>query len=268
MTQSRSISLSVALVTRNRPGSLERAIASLRAQYEPPFEIVVSDDSDEDYVREVRAMAQRFDCRYLRGPRRGLYANRNFAALNCTGTHIRTMDDDHILPKNHLEQCLAAVREDPAAIWTTGEMGFFNGKSVGIARTATQLGAAGVGEPIVCPDDNWGIADGSTIYPREVYDRGFRIVEDFGFGSSYLEFGALLYSRGWKCRCIIGALVEHHAISLGQPDPVSLRFASICFNRYFRPSTSLLVRHLLPHRESWAKLSNLFEMAHRRWKAH
>src|SRR6516165_5790031 len=124
MTRPRSILLSVALVTRNRPGSLERAIASLRAQDEQPFEVVISDDSDDEFVSEIEAIAQKFGCRYVRGLRRGLYANRNFAALNCAGTHIRTMDDGHILPNGHLEQCLAAVREDPAAIWTTGERGF------------------------------------------------------------------------------------------------------------------------------------------------
>jgi glycosyltransferase involved in cell wall biosynthesis len=265
MPASGSISLSVALVTRNRPGSLERALASLRGQNEQPYEIVVSDDSDEQFVAEVRTIAQKFGCRYIRGPGRGLYANRNFAAKQCRGSHIRTMDDDHVLPRNHLAECLAAVHQEPGAIWTTGEKGFLNGKSVGIAETAAQLGPAGVGEAIVCPDDNWGIADGSTIYPREVYDRGFRMIEDFGFGSSYLEFGAFLYSRGWKCRCVTGAFVEHHATSLNQPDPQSLRFASICFNRYFRPSTFRLVRHLLPHAENWTQLPNLFEMAYRRW---
>ena len=267
MTPSRFISLSVALTTRNRPGSLERAVDSLRAQDEQPFEIVVSDDSDEEFTSEIETIAQKFGCRYVRGPRRGLYANRNFAALNCTGTHIRTMDDDHILPTGHLEQCLASVREDRTAIWTTGERGFLNGKSVGIAKTALQLGPAGVGEAIVRLDDNWGIADGSTIYPRQIYDRGFRIVEDFGFGSSYLEFGAFLYSRGWKCRCIPQAFVEHYAISLGKPDLLSLRFASICFNLYFQPSRTRLIRHLLPHTGSWTKLAKLFEMAHRRWRA-
>jgi hypothetical protein len=123
-----------------------------------------------------------------------------------------------------------------------------------------------VAEPVNDFDDNWAIADGSTIYPRAVFDRGFRMVEFFRFGSSYLEFGAYLYQHGWKCRCIRGAIVEHHVVSLSRPDPFSHLFASICYNRYFRPSRFRLFRHLAPHWKSWAKLPGLFAMARQRWE--
>jgi glycosyltransferase involved in cell wall biosynthesis len=262
------ILLSVALITRNRPRSLENALVSLRDQEEQPFEIVVSDDSSQQFVLETKAIARMFGCRYVGGPRRGLYANRNFAALGCKGTHIRTMDDDHILHPDHLSKCLMAVQSDRNAIWTTGEQGFVEGRSVGIAETAGQLGPAGVGEAVKDFDDNWGIADGSTIYPREVFDRGFRMIEEFGFGSSYLEFGAFLYWHGWKCRCIPGAIVQHRVTALSRPDPLSQRFASICYNRYFRPDALRLIRYLAPHWECWTKLFRLFEMAQLRWKAH
>jgi glycosyltransferase involved in cell wall biosynthesis len=263
-----SIQLSVALVARNRPVSLERTLTSLRAQEDQPFEVIISDDSDAEIALTIQQIAGRFCCAYLRGPGRGLYANRNFAAGCCRGTHIRTMDDDHILLPDHLSKCLAAVQTDRNAIWTTGEHGFVQGRSVGIAETAGQLGPAGVGEPVQDLDDNWSIADGSTIYPREVFDRGFRMIEEFQFGASYLEFGAYLYRHGWKCRCISGAVVEHHVIALSQPDPLSHRFASICYNRYFRPNAIRLIRHLAPYWKSWTKLPDLFAMAHRRWKAH
>lgn len=261
------IRLSVALITRNRPVSVERGLASLRAQGEQPFEVVVSDDSDAGIAPIIQKIAGAFGCRYLCGPKKGLYANRNFAAANCLGTHIRTMDDDHVLPCDHLSKCIAAIRRDRNAIWTTGEHGFIEERLVGIAETAGQLGPAGVSESVKDVDDNWGIADGSTIYPRQVFDRGFRMVEEFRFGSSYLEFGAFLYRQGWKCRCVPDAFVEHHATVLGRPDPLSLRFASICYNRYFRPSGLRLIRYLAPHWECWTKLADLFEMARRRWKA-
>ena len=261
------IRLSVALVTRNRPDSLERALFSLRVQNIPPFEVIVSDDSGIEHAEATRAVVAKYNCIYYSGPHRGLYANRNFVSQQCRGSHIRTMDDDHILPPDHFLRCLEAVSTDPNAIWTTGEIGYLNGAVAGIAEIANQLGPAGVGEQIENRDDNWGIADGSTIYPRAVFDHGFRMVEDFDFGSSYLEFGAYLYYKGWKCRCIPEAMVEHHATVLGQPDPVSQLFASICFNRYFRPDFTQLTRHLLTQWRNWFKLPILFETAHCRWKA-
>lgn len=175
------------------------------------------------------------------------------------------MDDDHVLPPDHLSHCIDAVESDPSAIWTAGEVGYLNGAAVGVAETANQLGPTGVAEPIENLDDNWGIADGSTIYPREVFDRGMRMVEDFGFGSSYLEFGAYLYKNGWKCRCMRKTQVEHYAITLSCPNTLSQRFASICYNRYFRPNHFRLVRYLIPHWQDWTKLRKLFAMAHRRW---
>jgi glycosyltransferase involved in cell wall biosynthesis len=260
-----TVLLSIALVTRNRPESLERTLISLRAQETHPFEVIISDDSDPENAEATEKIANRFECVYSRGPRRGLYANRNAAFVRCQGTHVRTMDDDHILPPGHLSVCLSAVQHDPTAIWSTGEHGFVGGRPVAPAATAGQLGPAGMAEPVTNVDDNWAIADGSTIYPRTVFDRGFRMIEVFGFGSSYLEFGAYLYQHGWKCRCIQGVVVEHHVTVLSPPDPLSQRFASICYNCYFRPNRFCLFRYLAPHWRCWTKLPELFEIARRRW---
>jgi glycosyltransferase involved in cell wall biosynthesis len=263
--RSSSVQLSVALVTCNRPDSLERGLASLRSQSIQPFEVIISDDSEKDHAKQVQQLAAQYGGIYCAGPRRGLYANRNFAAQQCRGSHIRTMDDDHILPLDHLSRCIDAVQSDPSSIWTVGEFGYLNGAAVGAAETANQLGPSGVGEPIVDRDDNWGIADGSTIYPREVFDRGFRMVEEFAFGSSYLEFGAYLYKNGWRCRCVPKTEVKHYATDLARADPLSQWFASICFNRYFRPNNLRLARYLIPYWRNWIRLRKLFEMAHRRW---
>lgn len=94
MTQ--DIRISVALVTRNRPESLRRCLTSLRAQDVQPWEVVISDDSDDH--ESALALAKEFGVRHVLGPKRGLYGNRNSSALACEGTHIRTMDDDHTFP--------------------------------------------------------------------------------------------------------------------------------------------------------------------------
>ena len=96
------VSVSVALVTRNRPRSLERCLESWRRQTVAPDEIVVSDDSDVETAAETEQIALRYGCRYIRGPRRGLYANRNHVSLACRGTHIVSADDDHTHPADYL----------------------------------------------------------------------------------------------------------------------------------------------------------------------
>src|SRR5687768_1983353 len=99
-SSSEEIRISVALVTRNRPESLERCLTSWRRQTVAPFEIVVSDDSDTTQTLAMQELASRFNCKYVRGPQRGLYANRNCAALACQGTHILSADDDHTHPED------------------------------------------------------------------------------------------------------------------------------------------------------------------------
>ena len=267
------VRISVALVTRNRPDSLRRCLESLRAQSAQPFEVVVCDDSDNGQRDATRAAAEEFRCRWVAGPRRGLYANRNFAARQCAGTHVRTMDDDHLFPAEHFAQCLEAVRSDTSAVWSTGEIGFIDGKVYDTAETATQLHPSGAGGPVHNPDDNWAVADGSTIYPAEIFRRGLAMVEDFPWGSAYLEFGAYAYRHGYRGRCIRGAMVEHHASpeTLTRDLAESRLFASICFNFYFRRNPARAAKYLMSFAMRSPGVSGKFprmlNMARRRWSA-
>jgi glycosyltransferase involved in cell wall biosynthesis len=262
---SAAIRLSIALVTRNRPESLRRCLTSLRAQDTQPAEIIVSDDSDNPSV--ALATAEEFGARHLTGPRRGLYANRNVAALACTGTHVRTMDDDHTFPPGHFGLCLEAVARDPQSLWTCGERSFLDGKLHDFTARAAQLHPSGVADAVSDFDDNWAIADGATIYPREVFMRGFRFVEEFGYGPAYLEFGALLYARGWHSRCIPQAFVEHHAeaATRDRRSPLSCLYASLCYNLYFRRDLRRAIRHAAPYYAHFGALPRLLRIARERW---
>ncbi len=215
----------------------------------------MSDDSTPSCQAKTEETASLFQCRYITGLKRGLYVNRNYSALACSGTHVRTMDDDHRLPANHLEKCLAAIEQDPDSIWTTGERGFVEGQYYMTLETASQLHPSGVGEAVGNLDDNWAIADGSTIYPADIFRRGHRLVEWYGMGSSYLEFGAYLYRHGYKSRCIRGAQVDHYAQAATlsringdnrQYESIeSQLFASLCFNLYFQPDNLLALKYFL-----------------------
>ena len=237
--------ISVALVTRNRPDSLLRTLKSLRSQSEQPFEVLVSDDSDDEQGREVAELAQRFSCRYLRGPRRGLYANRNFVAAACMGTHVRTMDDDHEFPERHFEQCQRAVERDPNSVWIIGE--FLPGQETPgrPPHCPGQLNPRGSSSTPENPDDCWAISGSCAgIYPRAIFERGIWMAEDFKFGAAYLEFGCRLKWLGYRMRFLDSTYVVHHydpanrsvmnpAIDIG-----SSIFAMLSMSRIYQPSFS------------------------------
>jgi glycosyltransferase involved in cell wall biosynthesis len=271
------VDISLAIVTRNRPGFLFTCLQSIHQQDFSPFEIVVSDDSDPSFQGEVERISREFGCRYFSGPRKGLYANRNFISKKCRGTHIRTIDDDHQFPPGHFARCKKSVVEKPTWIHTTGELQFFHGKKCAFFPFANELDAAGVGKTLQNPSDGWGIADGSTIYPAFVFQSGFKMIERFGYGRGYLEFGALLYKNGIKSRPVPGEYVEHHSDAPPRSelfsDYVSKAYASFCYHFFFRPGLKGAIRYLLPiffkapDKEKFVKIiPNVVKLGIRRWK--
>lgn len=204
------ILLSIALVTRNRPESLDRCLKSLRAQNIQPFEVIVSDDSDPNFTAETEAIAKKWNCKYIPGPRRGLYANRNYVALHCQGTHIRTMDDDHEFPEGHFEQCILAIQSDPQSIWIIGEYLPEEKEKQIPPPCPGQLHPRGFSYTPEETQNCWAISDGASIYSREIFNQGIRYIEYFKFGASYLEFGSRLHWLGYRIRHLDNTYIIHH----------------------------------------------------------
>jgi len=221
-----NIRLSISLVTRNRPESLEKTLRSLCNQEPFPFEIIVSDDSNAQSIISInQELCGRFGCKYLHGPQKGLYTNRNFAAKHCSGTHIRSMDDDHTFPENHIKECLSAIESDTHAIWVIGEYYPFDNNIPRLAGWRVNYDGGISGLPLSIPgqlhprgyaylpqnmNNYYGISCGSTIYPRAVFERNIFYSEFYKFGILYLEYGARLLKNGFKIRHLSGTYIIHH----------------------------------------------------------
>lgn len=239
--------LSIALVTRNRPESLERALRSLWAQEVQPHEVVVSDDSDDEHARQVEQIVSTYGYYYSRGPRRGLYANRNHAALTCTGTHIHTMDDDHELPPHHVQVCLNAVRCDTEAVYVIGEHYPGEGDHRLPPLHPGQLHPKGYATTPQNAVQCWAIADGSTIFPQVVFAQGIRYAEFFKFGSAFYEFGSRLHWLGYRIKFVRETYVIHHSQEFQQSGQTvwstskemaqaSRYFAMLCHSFIYQPT--------------------------------
>jgi glycosyltransferase involved in cell wall biosynthesis len=236
-----SSKISIAIVTRNRPNSLRRTLNSLQEQSCKPYEIVVSDDST-DQTNQIlsKEVSLEYGARYIKGPSRGLYANRNFAALACSGTHIRTMDDDHEFPAGHFKIVREWVEKYPNDVLVIGEVSPDSSSLEKPYPIPGQLHPRGFSSVPKDLDQYFGISCGGSIYPKKIFDLGYRCFEEFLFGNSYLEFGCLLQAKGQKIRPISNTFLIHHYESseLRLDDIVfpSMLFSIICQSWYYQPS--------------------------------
>ncbi len=104
----------VCVCTRNRADELRRCLASIAGSGLPVHETIVSDDSDDSAA--TRAVCDEFaNTRYLRGPRRGLCANRNNAVAVASGTHVLFLDDDARLSSGFLSAVTTRLGAEPRA---------------------------------------------------------------------------------------------------------------------------------------------------------
>lgn len=212
------IDLSVAIVTRNRPKSLETTLKSLFKQAFDFFEVIISDDSNSELaITENKKLAQQFGCSYVSGPQKGLYANRNFVAKQCSGSHIRTMDDDHEFPENHFYVCLEAVTSSPHAIWTIGEYTHLETTRTLPAPVPGQLHPKGFAYRPEQFNNYYGISCGASIYPKSVIENNILNTELYKFGIVYLEYGARLTNKGYKIKHLTNTYVIHNSIETSAP---------------------------------------------------
>ena len=203
--------LSIALVTRNRPDLLNACLESLYQQPHIWYEIVISDDSSsEEFIFQNKSLSDKYGAKYLEGPKKGLYVNRNFVAKSCNGTHIRTMDDDHTFPKDHFKICLDKITEDPDSIWIIGE---YNPTEVILSAphpVPAEIHPRGFSITPKDPQNSRAISCGASIYPKNIIELNILNIEDFKFGSVYLEYGSRLKYLGFRIRHISETYVIHN----------------------------------------------------------
>lgn len=236
--------LSIALVTRNRPESLRRTLQSLSLQKNQPFEVLISDDSDiEECKVENMIVAEQFGCLYYEGPKKGLYANRNFVATKCSGTHIRTMDDDHEFPVGHFEECMNAINSNPEAIWTIGEYYVDEPCRYLPPRVPGQLHPRGYSYQPNDLKNYYGISCGGTIYPRTIVDMNLLNCDIYPFGIMYLEYGARLKKLGYNIQFLTSTYIIHNdtitsAAEINKTVIYQARiFSMLCLSFYHQPSS-------------------------------
>ncbi len=109
------LTLSVAIVTRNRPRLLGELLNSLCLQDRSADEIVIVDNSTDDKTHKVvQSFGDRLPLRYIRTAQAALGKLRNIAASACTGEIVCFTDDDCITGKRWLANIERSFLRSPS----------------------------------------------------------------------------------------------------------------------------------------------------------
>ncbi len=106
--------VSVCICTMNRPKELKGCLESIQCSTIKPYEVIVSDDSDQKRAKESKKIALSFkEVKYRRGPKKNQPSNRNnclkYVAPNTK--FITFIDDDARIGNRFLENALTCLRK-------------------------------------------------------------------------------------------------------------------------------------------------------------
>lgn len=106
--------ISVIIPTHNREKMCKRAIASVVSQIFEDYEIIVSNDSDEDYATEGSYIFEHPKVTYYKKDPEGYDKNYMFLAEKATGEYIYCLeDDDYLVDKNIFGDCIKLIDSHP-----------------------------------------------------------------------------------------------------------------------------------------------------------
>jgi glycosyltransferase involved in cell wall biosynthesis len=203
--------ISVCICTRDRIDSLRIALESLAASASPVGQVVVSDDGDpsSDAVAELCAGFDRVE--YLRGPRRGLCANRNVALRSARGELVLFLDDDAAVQPDFLTHVANSRRRavDPDRLVVTGveiRDGF-----VVVPHEQTFLGFQEV--PYRSGDAVQTIVMNATVFPKALFDI-VQFDERLSYGYDEVDLATRAVRMGYRIEICEEARVIH------RPSPI------------------------------------------------
>jgi glycosyltransferase involved in cell wall biosynthesis len=117
------VDISVVIPTRNRPGRVRNALASLAQQTSPPAEVIVVDASDEG-LHDARALANEFQTLplILLSSAPSVCIQRNKGIEAAKSEWIFLCDDDIELPKDHFEHLADHIAKHPGCGAVAGRL--------------------------------------------------------------------------------------------------------------------------------------------------
>ncbi|QQG44338.1 MAG: glycosyltransferase [Candidatus Roizmanbacteria bacterium] len=118
--------VSAAIVTKNRPKSLQKCLMSLVKQTILPKEILIIDSSDDDKTKKLISLFKRqLNLKYIFESKTGISNARNRALKETAGEILAFIDDDCEASPNWIEEIVKAHHKYPQVVAIQGSCSIF-----------------------------------------------------------------------------------------------------------------------------------------------
>ena len=189
------ISLTIGIITKDRPDFLKNCLENKFKHLNKYIFLLVSDDSfNENNIRKNKIICKKYKANYLKGPCRGLYANRNNIMNNIKTSHLLTCDDDHLYPNNFINLIFKEIEKYQNEILVIGEVKNNNQLCINknMPKYINEIGQISENNN---PKSIKGISCGSTIYPLNFLNMKIRCDESYLFGRIWYLFALQIQKK-------------------------------------------------------------------------
>ena len=246
-------SISVCICARNRPAELIRALTSISQSSIVPGQIVVSDDSDDDRVKEV-VTGHPLAITYTRGPRSGLGANRNHAISLATGQYLLFLDDDGYIGRTFLSTIvthLLSLTPETRARTIMAGVEVKNGESV----VPHDLGFLGFQSRLYRPGQPLRtFVINAALFPRALFDR-VSFDPNLVYGYDEVDIATHAIKSGFTIEPCFDAVNCHYPSTVGRDEYRSYTQAS-------RLYVTLKRRHFIEERPLYGWIGFIVAVGH------
>lgn len=186
-------SLALLICTMDRPDVLKRCLESIVAGQALPLEIIVSDDSPDG--QDTEAICSAFpNVRYIKGPGRGLCANRNAIIRQSRADFLSLLDDDAVVSSDFIKNALGMIGNVPEKTLITGRI-YETEDLQGAPNNRSFLGF--FGNPPKTRFEN--IHLNCNLIPRAAFDE-VQFDERIAYGYEDMDVCSQLLVRGYSIR--------------------------------------------------------------------
>ena len=199
------IKISLCICTRNRHEELRNCLTAIYQGNVHPFEVIVSDDSDEE--APAHSLTAEFEAAiYQRGPCKGLGPNRNACIRRSTGTHIMFIDDDVRVSPHFFETAYSILQEEDAHTVVTGCQTDHT-ETTTYKITPHNVDFWGF-QQVAVRDEYRSIVINATVFPASLFNKAV-FDENVRYGSEEIDMARHAVALGFKIVFRDSLCVDH-----------------------------------------------------------